>query len=91
MKRISIKLKFQDSPNELSVPTVSVKQFEETLCICLNICTSLTVFQQGEEGKSWYIILRGSVDVAIHGRGVVTTLHEGEDFGKLALINDAPR
>ncbi|XP_054286535.1 rap guanine nucleotide exchange factor 4 isoform X2 [Macrosteles quadrilineatus] len=49
------------------------------------------LFQQGDEGKSWYIILRGSVDVVIHGKGTVTTLHEGEDFGKLALINNVPR
>lgn len=49
------------------------------------------MFQQGDEGHSWYIILRGSVDVVIHGKGVVTSLSEGDDFGKLALINDAPR
>ncbi|XP_018335896.1 rap guanine nucleotide exchange factor 4-like isoform X3 [Agrilus planipennis] len=49
------------------------------------------LFHQGDEGRSWYIILRGSVDVVIHGKGTVTTLQEGDDFGKLALINNAPR
>lgn len=49
------------------------------------------VFNQGDEGTSWYVILKGSVNVVIHGKGVVTTLLDGDDFGQLALINNAPR
>ncbi|XP_075237776.1 exchange protein directly activated by cAMP [Lycorma delicatula] len=49
------------------------------------------LFQQGDEGRSWYIILKGSVDVVTHSKGNVDIISEGEDFGKLALINDAPR
>lgn len=51
----------------------------------------LAVFNQGDEGTSWYVILKGSVNVVIHGKGVVTTLQDGDDFGQLALINNAPR
>ncbi|XP_034028997.1 rap guanine nucleotide exchange factor 3 isoform X2 [Thalassophryne amazonica] len=49
------------------------------------------LFSQGDKGTSWYIIWKGSVNVITHGNGLVTTLHEGEDFGQLALLNDAPR
>jgi CRP-like cAMP-binding protein len=51
----------------------------------------VTVFRQGDVGHSWYIILKGSVNVVIQGRGTVTTLGEGDDFGKLALLNNATR
>ncbi|KAM9828984.1 rap guanine nucleotide exchange factor 3 isoform X1 [Syngnathus typhle] len=49
------------------------------------------LFSQGDKGTSWYIIWKGSVNVITHGKGLVTTLHEGKDFGQLALLNDAPR
>jgi len=49
------------------------------------------LFNQGDEGTSWYVILKGSVNVVIHGKGTVTTLQDGDDFGNLALINNAPR
>jgi CRP-like cAMP-binding protein len=58
------------------------------LCIPVPISA---VFNQGDEGVSWYVILKGSVNVVIHGKGVVTTLQDGDDFGQLALINNAPR
>lgn len=34
----------------------------------LLIVFSSSVFSQGEEGTSWYIILKGSVNVVIYGK-----------------------
>lgn len=42
-------------------------------------------------GSWWYVIFRGSVAVEIAGKGTVCQLREGEEFGKLALVNNAPR
>lgn len=49
------------------------------------------VFSQGDEGNWWYVIYRGSVNVQVAGKGTVCTLKEGEEFGKLALVNNKPR
>ncbi len=49
------------------------------------------VFTQGDAGKSWYVILKGSVQCVVYGKGIVGTFHEGDDFGKLSLVNNSPR
>lgn len=36
--------------------------------MCLYFVHSLSVFNQGEEGTSWYIIQKGSVNVVIYGK-----------------------
>lgn len=48
------------------------------------------VFREGDIGIYWYIVLKGAVEVSVHGK-VICILREGDDFGKLALINDLPR
>ncbi len=56
----------------------------------LLILLSPPVFEQGQQGDTWYVILRGSVDVVVNGVKVCA-LHEGDGFGELAVISKDPR
>jgi hypothetical protein len=53
------------------------------------------VFEQGDNGGAWYVILKGSVKVNIKNAGndpvTVAVIHAGEGFGELALIHHQPR
>lgn len=61
------------------------------LCLSPLRSTCYIVFNQGDVGDWWYVIFRGAVTVEIAGKGIVCQLREGEEFGKLALVNNAPR
>lgn len=51
---------------------------------------SRPVFTQGDAGDSLYLILRGSVNVSVHGK-FVKKLSQGSFFGEIALIANIPR
>ena len=48
------------------------------------------VYLQKMPSKSYYVIRTGSVDIIINGRKV-NSIHEGEGFGELALLQDSSR
>ena len=48
------------------------------------------VVRQGDDGDALFILMSGSIEVVRDGE-VVSTMHEGDYFGELALLDPAPR
>ncbi len=49
-----------------------------------------TIFEEGEEGETMYVIIEGDVDILI-GSSVVEQLLTGDIFGEMALVDNSPR
>jgi CRP/FNR family cyclic AMP-dependent transcriptional regulator len=50
------------------------------------------IFHQGDAGLGMYIIIRGTVEIISNpGEHLLAELNEGDFFGELALLDDAPR
>lgn len=59
--------------------------FFATFLMGVFVILSLPVFNQGEEGTSWYIILKGSVNVVIYGK--VRSLYYCSYFSNITWIS----
>jgi CRP-like cAMP-binding protein len=49
-----------------------------------------TIFVEGEEGRTMYVVLEGSVRLSVTGR-TLEKVGPGAVFGEMALIDAAPR
>ncbi len=53
-----------------------------------------TLFEEGEEGDRFYVVVRGAVELTREVRGVpeiVSVMREGQAFGELALLDEVAR
>ena len=50
-----------------------------------------TVFEKGDEGDKFYVLARGKVEVVSQDGGRLAVLTDGDFFGEIALVNNAPR
>ena len=48
------------------------------------------IFRQGDPGDYMYVVIEGEVDV-LAGGSYIRTLHPGDIFGEMSLIDAAPR
>ena len=76
---------FENLPHAQLFPLVLA--FEE-----VSMPSGATIIAQGEPGDYFYVLREGTVEFAtLTAAGPVGQAHEGDSFGELALLYDAPR
>ncbi|MDH5259050.1 MAG: cyclic nucleotide-binding domain-containing protein [Gammaproteobacteria bacterium] len=78
------------------LPVFNGLQEDEYLKV-LDMCSSTaakagtTLFKQGDDGSSMFIILSGEVDIIVKGVGKVHSMHGGDILGEIGLVKNVER
>jgi ATP-binding cassette subfamily B protein len=60
-------------------------------CVPRRFVPGEVVFRRGDAGDLFYIIVRGEAELLRNGEAVADVMSDGDHFGELALLEDAPR
>jgi CRP/FNR family transcriptional regulator, cyclic AMP receptor protein len=68
------------------------RELEElgTLADEVDVADGRVLTREGETGHEFFVVLNGTVEVAVHG-AVVATLGKGDFLGEIALVDGKPR
>lgn len=61
------------------------------MCNSAAIRAGETLFKQGDEGKSMFILLSGEIKIEVEGVGTVHTMKAGEILGEISLVKRVKR
>ena len=68
-------------------------EYQRVLAMCSSTAVKEgeTLFSQGDDGNSMFILLSGEIDIIVEGVGVVHTMKTGEILGEIGLVKKVPR
>lgn len=62
-----------------------------SMCSSANLDKGQTLFKQGDDGTSLYILLAGELDIIVEGSGVVHVMKPSEIVGEIGLVCQVQR